>query len=545
MYSYDARGSRDNTSEHTLSPKNVSQLSTTWSFPTPTPITGTPAVAGGKVFAADYDGNAYALDETTGALIWEMNVGVAVTASPLVTPQGVVVFGDNQGNILGQSAENGQLLWRIHPNDTAHAVSIYGSATQVGDNVVIGFASNEEGAPPGYQYVFNGSVAMINPINGQVIWQTYTLPPEAYASGWRGAAIWSAPTYDSGTNTLFVTTGNYYQGGTTSDPGTGDATIALNASTGAIKWTNQLVKGDIWNGNLPTIDADADLADSAKLFNLPHGVEAVGVGSKDGYYFVMNAATGAPINGPSGTQLEVGGNNGGLFANGAVDQAAGRVFENGNDWPDGSATGSGDVYAVSLTGKLLWDFKTPEQDSSGVAIANGVVYFQSFDGYLYMLNANASSASGAFLARFYTGGQYGAPAVADGHVFEGTGNITDWFNGTGATGSIVSLGLPSHPRQHPAAVPGLAFGGTGLSSSAQPDESKLILGSISPERIGASPDSARVVSTAMSSEPAAPAIDASSITVGLANPVINQGLLASNRKNPWSSLLQVTAGLQG
>jgi len=191
---------------------------------------------------------------------------------------------------------------------------------------------------------------------------------------------------------------------------------------------------------------------------------------------------------------------------------------------------------------VLWDFKTPAQDTSGVAIANGVVYFQSFDGDLYMLNANASSASGAFLADVYTGGQFGGPAVADGHVFEGTGDVWSYVHGIGSpTGSIISLGLVSGP----AAVPGLAFGGTGLSSSARPDEPRLILGSISPERISASPGSAQVVSTTMASEPAAPASDASSITAGMANPVINQGPLASDRKDPWPSLLQVAAGLPG
>jgi outer membrane protein assembly factor BamB len=286
MYSYNARGSRDNTSEHVLGPANVSQLGINWSFPTPSPISGTPAVVGGKVFAGDLSGNVYALDETTGALIWETHVGSQVTDSPLVTPRGVVVLGNGAGDIFGLNAGSGQILWRVHPNTYGSFVAIYGSATQVGGDVAIGFASNEEGLPSGSQYNFDGSVALINPANGQVIWQTNTLPPDAYAAGWRGAGVWSTPTYDKGTNALFITTGNYYQPGTTSDPGRADATIALNASTGAIEWVNQLVRGDVWNGTIvPGPDnPDADLADSAKLFNLPNGVEAVGVGSKDGFY---------------------------------------------------------------------------------------------------------------------------------------------------------------------------------------------------------------------------------------------------------------------
>ena len=171
--------------------------------------------------------------------------------------------------------------------------------------------------------------------------------------------------------------------------------MAFDSRNGALLWTDQLVKGDVWNGNIvPGPDnPDADLGDSPKIFTLPNGETAVGIGSKDGFYFVMDAATGQPINGPDGLQLEAGGLLGGLFATGAVDQKDGIVFQNGVDWPTLGITSAppvgGDLYAVSLDGKtLLWDFKTAAPNGSGVAIANGVVYFESLDGTLYALNAN-------------------------------------------------------------------------------------------------------------------------------------------------------------
>jgi hypothetical protein len=261
----------------------------------------------------------------------------------------------------------------------------------------------------------------------------------------------------------------------------------------------------------------------------------------------MNAATGAPINGPDGTQLEAGGVLGGLYANGAVDQKAGIVFQNGNDWPYGSGSGSGDLYAVSLDGALLWDYKTPAQDGSGVAIANGVVYFQSFDGYLYMLNEHATSASDALLAKVYTGSQYGGPAVADGHIFQGTGEALNYFffGDSSLTGSIISLGLPYNGADDRAAVAGPTLGGAGLSSDAVPDVSAPILGSIGADPIFAAPGPAPNALTVMPAELAASVNDPSFIAVATASPAINQGQLAGNRKNPWSSLLQIAAGLQG
>src|SRR5262249_6782589 len=159
---------------------------------------------------------------------------------------------------------------------------------------------------------------------------------------------------------LYVSTGNYFQAGTGADPGVEDGVIALDTTTGAVVWRTQLVRGDIWNGNIvPGPDnPDADVADSPKLFHLADGTKVVSAGSKDGFYFVMDAATGTPINGPDGLELEVGGVLGGLYANGAVDDRAGLVFANGLDWPDPFvAPGTGDLYALSADGKtILWDF---------------------------------------------------------------------------------------------------------------------------------------------------------------------------------------------
>jgi polyvinyl alcohol dehydrogenase (cytochrome) len=246
-----------------------------------------------------------------------------------------------------------------------------------------------------------------------------------------------------------VGTGNYYQAGTGKDPRAADAVIALNSRTGAVRWKHELVSGDVWNQSFVPGPAhpDADLGDSAKIITLQGGRKAVGIGSKNGFYFVLNAATGARINGPQGLHLEVGGALGGLFATGAVDQKDRVVFQNGVDWPTYAVTNAppvgGDLYAVSLNGKtILWDFKTPAPNGSGVAIADGVVYFTSLDGTLYALNAQAKQASQALLGSFPIGGNYGGPSVVNGHVFVGTGSVNPLAPYTQYQKSIVCLGLP-------------------------------------------------------------------------------------------------------
>jgi polyvinyl alcohol dehydrogenase (cytochrome) len=452
MYNHDPLGSRDNTAEHTLSPANVGQMGLAWSYPTAAPVSGTPAVVDGTVYAGDLAGNFYAVDADNGTLVWQAHVAAAVSDSPLVTGH-TVIFGDLAGNIYGLDTRTGATKWTTHPSPAQNLTAIWGSATQIGKHVAIGVASNEEqGVPPTYNYTDNGSVVLLDPDSGTILWQTFTIPASAYAAGWRGASVWSSPTYDRDSNLLYVSTGNYFQAGSGADPGSEDAVFALDATTGNVVWHTQLVKGDIWNGNIvpSAANPDADVADSPRIFHLADGTRVVSAGSKDGFYFVMNAATGASVNGPDGLQLEVEGVLGGLYANGAVDDRAGVVFLNGNDWPNPfGAPGTGDLYAVSPDGKtLLWDFKTAAPDGSGVAIANGVVYFQSLDGNLYALDEHATSAATALLARIQTGDTYSGPAIAHGHVYEGTGNSLGYFFGIPhLTGSIVSLGLPPEAVQ--------------------------------------------------------------------------------------------------
>jgi outer membrane protein assembly factor BamB len=479
MSGFDPTGSRNNTGEHTLSAANIGRLGVAWTFPTAAAVTGTPAVVDGVVYAGDFAGNFYAVNANTGRLVWQKKIGAPVSDSPLVT-DGVVVFGDLAGNVWGLNANTGATLWTVHPARPGIARSqIFGSPTLVGDNVVIGAASGEEsGEPAGYQYTADGSVVMLDPQTGHIIWQTYTISDDAYARGWRGASVWDTPTFDKSSDTIYVATGNYFQSGTGADPGVEDGVIALNADTGAVVWKNQLVHGDIWNGNIvPGPDnPDADIADSPKLFRLADGTKVVGAGSKDGFYFVMNAATGAPVNGPDGLQLEVGGVLGGLYATGAVDQKDGVIFANGLNWPNLMVPGTdqspvgGDLYAVSLDGRSVkWDFKTPAPDGSGVAIANGVVYFESLDGNLYALDAKAPNAAHALLAKIPTGGNFSGPAVADGRVFLGTGAIIPTASIAQYHNGIMALGLPPRAvrdvRQDAAALGG-ALASAGLSTAA-------------------------------------------------------------------------------
>ena len=141
MYNHDARGSRHAADEHHLGPSQAAQLTPNWTFATPEPVTGTPIVTGGRVFAGDYTGKFYALRAKNGELKWQTQLNGAVTASALVAGNRVVV-GDQAGYVYGLDKKTGAIKWQAQPNASPWA-AVYGSATKVGPYVAIGFSSNE------------------------------------------------------------------------------------------------------------------------------------------------------------------------------------------------------------------------------------------------------------------------------------------------------------------------------------------------------------------------------------------------------------------
>jgi polyvinyl alcohol dehydrogenase (cytochrome) len=461
MYNHDPEGSRYNSAETVLSPATVGNLGVRWTFPTAGPIAGTPAVVNDHVYVADATGAVYALDRD-GHELWQtaLTVGptfshVKVTASALVTNR-TVIIGDLSGQIHGLDVDTGKENWTIRPNAHPFA-SIWGSATMIGNDVAIGVASVEEFvAPflgPNYHPSFRGSLVLLDPADGHIVWQTSTISDAESAAGSSGSPIWSTPTYDRATNTIYVTTGNNYSQPT---QGTSDSFIAFDAGTGAIKWVNQRTADDEWTfafGESSGAHPDFDIGDSPQIYKLA-GETVVSAGQKSGFFHVLDAATGAEISSP--IQLAPSGTVGGLFADSAC--ANGVVYANGTDWPgllSGEPPHRGILSAVAGDGSHeLWHFDTPfSPNISGTAVANGVVYFQSMlDGTFFALDA----ATGRLLAHVVTGGESSGPAVSRGQIYLGTGDTAFPFLNPSLSlgpGSVVALGLPDSPRS---AAPALA-----------------------------------------------------------------------------------------
>jgi polyvinyl alcohol dehydrogenase (cytochrome) len=171
--------------------------------------------------------------------------------------------------------------------------------------------------------------------------------------------------------------------------------LAFNAKTGAIVWVNQRTSGDNWDFIFNSSSPDFDFSDSPHLYTLPNGETVVGSGQKSGFYWVFDAKTGDLVNiqanGKQGVQVAPGSTLGGLFATSAVDPKTDVIYANARVPTNGNNPfpATGELAAVSGDGlKVLWDVPTPSADQSGVALANGVAYFEDTGGTFYAVDAS-------------------------------------------------------------------------------------------------------------------------------------------------------------
>jgi len=293
--------------EARLAAKDVPRLTLKWAFgfPEATAAYSQPVVASGRVFVGSQNGHVYALDAKTGCIYWDYSASAAVRgAVSLASRSGgagghLALFGDMAANVYAVDASNGQEIWRRRVDD--HQIArLTGSLTVHDGRVYVPISSLEEasGGNPKYECcTFRGAVAALDVGTGAVIWKTHVLdepkpigtsPSGVRAWGPSGAAIWNAPTIDLKRRAIYSATGNQYTG---PERQAGDAVIAFDMDTGAIKWTKQLLPKDIFVGGCPgstgprcpdELGPDYDFGNSPILVTLQGGRDLIVIGQKSG-----------------------------------------------------------------------------------------------------------------------------------------------------------------------------------------------------------------------------------------------------------------------
>jgi glucose dehydrogenase len=282
------------------------------------------------------------------------------------------------------------------------------------------------------------------------------------------------------------------------------AVIALDVRDGAERWITQINPGDVWSNAMRSYDPkegrykDQSIGDTPKIYTIPvegQPTKVVGVGCKNGGFYVLSATdgrilahtplyTGPPaypfVPKPDRRMLSLPSAIGSLQTGCATDGE--RIFTNGIDalrlasretlgvtsvdqyiMKHGPVRG-GRVVALSRdTRTERWRHERPpvaalggpppkpvftdvgDPVASGIAVANGVVYFTTVaSGKLIALDA----ATGAVLKEFGLGPVWSGPSVSRGRIYVGTGNTqftpSDYeaFLPKKYTGVLYSFGLP-------------------------------------------------------------------------------------------------------
>ncbi|TMQ94916.1 hypothetical protein ETD83_23160 [Actinomadura soli] len=477
----DLLGSRHAAAEDQITPKNVGELKLKWAFGYPRQAGGPrsqPAVVGDTIYFGGPDGVYRAADAKTGALKWQFDLSTVGTGFTQVRDgasisEGKIFFGDTRGYLYALDQATGKLAWAERIDDFPGA-TLTSSPIVFQGRVYVGTSSGENLNGKNYPCCrFRGHVDARDIKTGKLDWRFYTVPEPKQDGTWpngqprygpSGAGVWSSPTIDPSTKTLYVGTGQNYSG----SGGHFDSVLALNTETGEPRWTRKMTDVDTWRRecnspspedqkycpNLPDGTAlDFDLGATANIFTA-NGRRLIGIGQKVGVYHVLDAATGEivwqrqlsepmPGGGLSGIQwgssydgqrLYVAtymANPGTLFA---IDPANGHIIWKKPNPSDGCTTGGAAQYpnvcrlghppAVTTSPGLVWEGSMDGKFRAYSTETGDVLW--SFDTIADFPTVNGGTGRGGSLA----GG--GGAVVANGMVYVLTGDMfTNYPNDKG------------------------------------------------------------------------------------------------------------------
>jgi polyvinyl alcohol dehydrogenase (cytochrome) len=442
-------------------------------------------VTGDSVYFGDIGGWFYALDRATGKERWKLNARGkgfpdahplnVFFASPILADGKLIVGGGTLEQVVaafpGYKASSGRGFVMALEPPTGRLVWKYD------------LGPRPEPLDP--------------PIKITDSWGTHT-----FAFGPATSSVWSTPSFDAETGTIFFGTdvNTAPRRPTKDDPRLHTrescGVIALDVRDGKERWVTQLTPGDVWTNAMRSYDPaegrykDQSVGDTPKVYTIDVGgvaTKVVGVGCKNGGFYVLRAADGRILDhtplyagpptypltpAPDRRVLALPSLIGGLQSGCATDGRT--IYTNGIDAlqlgsqtkqaASGVPPTGGRVVALSLdTRTERWRHERPRVASlggpkpkpvytdvgdpvaSGVAVANGVVYFTAVaSGKLVALDA----ASGAVLKEVELGPVWSGPSVSRGRVYVGTGNTLfspddyEAFFPKKYTGVLYSFGLP-------------------------------------------------------------------------------------------------------
>ena len=453
---------------------NVARLKLEWMYQTNdlNQFEVTPLVADGVMYVSEPPSHAAALDLKTGRPIWifRRNVPSDVRACCGQVNRGLAILGDTvylatlDAHLLALDAKTGHVQWDTTVADYKEGYSITVAPLAVKDKIVVGVAGGE--------YGIRGLVDAYDAKTGKRAWRFWTVPGpgEPGHETWKGdawktgaATTWVTGSYDPALDLIYWGTGNPgpdYDGDIRGgDNLYADSVVALEASTGKLKWYFQFTPHDThdWDSTHTPVLFEGTVRGAARKLMM--------VANRNGFFYLLDRQTGEFLLGkpyarvtwakglddrgrpiivpelapkPEGSAVYPGVHGGtnwfspsyspetGLFyigmrEEGTVFYRATAEYKTGTIYTAGGIHGlpsvepSGAIKAVDpLTGNTKWEFALHSPPWAGLlSTAGGLVFGGTNEGNLFALDAT----SGKPLWNFQAGG----PALGNAISYEFAG----------------------------------------------------------------------------------------------------------------------------
>jgi polyvinyl alcohol dehydrogenase (cytochrome) len=266
MIGYDVGSTYFNSAETVLTKENAATLAEAWTANMGGNVYGAPLQVGDKIYASG-PGSVRAYDAATGNMLWMASV---TSTASLAFDDGKLYANNAGGSVVALDAANGNMLWMKQP----HSQRADGSSSPVvaGDLVLVGGSNGGIELSTGQ---FQGYLAALNKMTGDVAWATLTVP-----SGAKGASIWSSPSADLEGGHAYASTGNNYGAPATDSS---DSIIQFDLASGTINWKAQREENDTFS--LGGLGPDYDFGANPVLYEtMVDGVMTalVSAGAKSG-----------------------------------------------------------------------------------------------------------------------------------------------------------------------------------------------------------------------------------------------------------------------
>jgi quinohemoprotein ethanol dehydrogenase len=265
----------------------------------------TPLVKDGIMYVVTGNDDVFALNATTGEMLWERSSGIDQKISTvccgwlnrgLAMGEGMLFLGQLDANVVALDIKTGKEVWKTPIEDWRNGYGVT-SAPLYYDGIV--YSGNTGG-----EFGVRSRLTALDAKTGKILWRWYTLPGpgEVGSDTWPagtdhamrgGASIWNTPALDPQLGLIYFATGNCgpdYDGSMREGDNLFCASIvALKAKTGEYAWHFQEVHHDIW---------DYDAASPVVLFDtVIDGQPRKGIAEagRTGWVYILDRTNGKPL----------------------------------------------------------------------------------------------------------------------------------------------------------------------------------------------------------------------------------------------------------